>query len=64
MSFSSIALCKMPVPCFMILCYLLSLFRASDLDHIVYRMGLLAVLRSKFKHGRIYCAYLLLELLW
>ena len=28
------------------------LYRASDLDHIVYRMGLLAVLRSKCKKGK------------
>ena len=28
------------------------LFSASHLDHVVYRMGLLAVLRSKCKRGR------------
>jgi len=27
------------------------LFRASELDHVIYRMGLLAVLRSKVKKG-------------
>ena len=28
------------------------LFRAADLDSVMYRMGLLAVLRSKVKNGQ------------
>jgi len=32
-------------------CWLM-LFSATDLDHVIYRMGLLSVLRSKCKNGK------------
>lgn len=33
------------------------IFRASNLGYIMYRMGLLAVLRSRYKQGKSFLRY-------
>lgn len=41
---------------------ILTYFRATDLGYVMYRMGLLAVLRARYKHGKMVWLPLLCEL--
>lgn len=43
------------------------LCRATDLGYVMYRMGLLAVLRARYKHGescQVFCVGWYVNILW